>query len=118
MHRLIAQQLINRHSPLISSEMRFLRHELNLSRRTLGIKLGVEMAFIAHWERSGRRLPHVADISLRILYATTRITDRETHISIHLLADADYPPSSEAMIFIWSDGGYWLSSADPTPAGD
>ncbi|WP_410013817.1 helix-turn-helix domain-containing protein [Sodalis sp. C49] len=115
MHRLIALELINRRGPLVSSEMRFLRHEMNLSRQSLGHELGVEIAFITQWERNDRRLPRDADVNLRILYATNRLTDRDTTLSVHLLADDDYPPSPVPMVFTWADSGWRLSHPAARP---
>lgn len=115
LHRLIAHSIITRRSPLISSEMRFLRHEINLSRQSLAMKLGVEVAFITHWECSDRRLPRVADVNMRILYATTRLTGSDTSLSIHLLADLDYHPSPEPLVFKYTEEGWKLSSPATPP---
>lgn len=111
---LIALQLINRRGPLISMEMRFLRHAMNLSRQSLGDELGVDKAFITHWERNNRRLPRYADVHLRILYAATRLTACDNQLSVHLLADGDYPSSPAPMMFTWSDAG-WRHASCATP---
>src|SRR5476649_117188 len=89
LHRLIGSQLINRRSCLVSEEMRFLRQEMNLSRQSLGNKLGVEVAFVHQWEQHNTRLPRIADVSLRALYAGALLGSRETSLSVHILSDAE-----------------------------
>ncbi len=110
LHRLIGTLLINRRGCLVSAEMRFLRQEMNLSRRSLGDKLGVEPAFINQWERHNARLPRIADVLLRVLYAGIRLKDCETELSIHLLSDEENEPCAERMIFRWDATGWQRDS--------
>ncbi|MEA9391381.1 transcriptional regulator [Acerihabitans sp. TG2] len=106
LHRLIGHQLVNRRGCLVSSEMRFLRQQMNLSRQSLGNKLGVEIAFIEQWEQHKTRLPRIADVSLRALYACDLLGGNETELSLHILSDAECALSAENMVLSWSPRGW------------
>lgn len=108
LHQLIGKSLINRRGCLVSAEMRFLRNEMNLSRQSLGDKLGVEPAFINQWERHNTRLPRIADVSLRALYAGALLETLATDLSVHILSDLECEPCAEKMLFSWSEVG-WLT---------
>ena len=49
-------------------EIRFLRKEIDLSQKNLGLLLGVEDQTVARWEKGTVAIPRSADILLRGLY--------------------------------------------------
>ena len=71
LHRAIGRWLVSTRKELSGGEVRFLRHELELSQSALSALLGVTERTVIRWEndRNGRNVGNAAaDRTLRLLY--------------------------------------------------
>ena len=68
LHSAIGMNLIQNKKELAGAEIRFLRHELDLSQRTLGGLLGKSSQTVARWEKEQTPIDSTADRLLRLLY--------------------------------------------------
>jgi DNA-binding transcriptional regulator YiaG len=68
LHTVIAHNLTEKESPLTGAELRFLRSELKMSRKTLGDLIGYSDEAIKKWESDTNPLPKLADASVRKLF--------------------------------------------------
>lgn len=68
LHRRIGLSLIERTDALCGAEVRFLRHELDLSQNALGSMLGVEAQTVARWEKGETRIHGSAQRLLAALW--------------------------------------------------
>lgn len=69
LHRVIAQSIVDKKSPLTGKEFRFLRIELDLSQKAIGDLMGKTDQMIAKWEKGESDVPVLADAALRNLYS-------------------------------------------------
>lgn len=65
----IKEHLVYRKRPLNGREIRFLRHELDLSQRALAMLLGVDEQTVARWEKGKTRIDGSAERMIRIMCA-------------------------------------------------
>lgn len=68
LHALIGEAIATNKSRLRPSEIRFLRHELDLSQSTLATLLGTEEQNVYRWEADKAKIPGPAQKLLAILY--------------------------------------------------
>ena len=68
LHRAIGMYLIREKKTLTGPEARFLRHELDLSQRTLGELMDKSSQAVARWEKGTSKIDGPADRLLRLLY--------------------------------------------------
>ena len=70
LHRAIGKYLVTRKKTLSGKEVRFLRHEMDMSQPTLARLLGVTEQTVQKWE-AGRtaQVPAPADALIRLLYS-------------------------------------------------
>lgn len=69
LHRAIGKWLAEFPKPITGAELRFLRHELDLSQKMLGLMMGKSEQAIGRWERSATKaIDPVADRFIRIIY--------------------------------------------------
>ena len=68
LHRAIGTYLIRDKKVLTGAEVRFLRHELDLSQRILGGLLDKSSQTVARWEKDQIKIDGPADRLLRLLY--------------------------------------------------
>ena len=66
LHRAIGNALAKK-SHITGAELRFLRKEMDMSQRALGLLLGTVDQAVAKWEKSGR-VPKTADRMVRLIY--------------------------------------------------
>jgi DNA-binding transcriptional regulator YiaG len=91
LHKAIGHWLVTLPRPLHGAEMRFLRHELDLSQKRLAIILGVSEITIRRWE-AGRYKPipsTAADRFLRVTYSSWTDGRESTRELIDMLAEMD-----------------------------
>lgn len=70
LHKTIGRWLVNIAKPLNGAELRFLRHELDLSQKKLGQMMGKSEQAIGRWERaSTKAIDPIADRLIRIIYS-------------------------------------------------
>lgn len=68
LHRAIGHFLVTSRRRLDGREIRFLRHELDLSLAALSHLLGVTERTVARWERDEIKPPRTAELAIRTLY--------------------------------------------------
>ena len=68
LHRAIGMCLIQEKKVLVGAEVRFLRHEMDLSQKMLGTLLDKSSQAVARWEKGKARMDGPADRLLRLLY--------------------------------------------------
>lgn len=68
LHRAIGTYLTEQKKPLTGAEVRFLRHELDLSQRGLGDLLDKSGQTVARWEKGEVQIDGTAERLLRLLY--------------------------------------------------
>jgi len=78
LHLAIGMYLIQEKKVLSGSEIRFLRHELDLSQRTLGNLLDKSDQAVARWEKGKSRIDGPADRLLRLLYESHVAEEQRT----------------------------------------
>ena len=69
LHEAIGRFLINERKVLSGNEIRFLRHELDMSQDTLAGILDVTEQTVRRWEQNKLSIPRAADAILRSIYA-------------------------------------------------
>jgi DNA-binding transcriptional regulator YiaG len=113
LHRAIGQWLVHERKALTGPELRFLRHELQLSQAALAHLLGVDAQTVARWEKSGRtgrnRPNPAAERTIRLLYLE-HIGD-EDGISATLKIVADLEDRDAQRITAFEDDGGWALAA-------
>jgi len=68
LHRAIGVFLILNHKDLSGNEIRFLRHEMLMSQKTLSGLLGISEQEIRRWENGKIKIPKPSESLLRLLY--------------------------------------------------
>ncbi|CNL48611.1 helix-turn-helix domain-containing protein [Yersinia aleksiciae] len=99
LHRLIGKILVNRCSPLVADEIRFIRIEMNMSQKSLATLLGVDVQTVARWEKGQSNLPRTADVALRALYVESIDEASDVGHFLRILADSEVQQSMEKLIF-------------------
>ena len=68
LHRAIGEHLVSSKKTLTGQELRFLRHEMDLTQEHLGNLLRVTDQTVARWEKGEVPMPGPADLLVRVLY--------------------------------------------------
>lgn len=71
LHALIAEALINKSTPLMGKEVRFLRKRMDLSSKNLASLLSVNPVTVSRWETGTEKVGIVSDKLVRMLYIQT-----------------------------------------------
>lgn len=69
LHRAIGAHLAREKRELTGADLRFLRKELGLSQKLLGMLLGKSAQTVARWEKGQTRIDATAERLVRLLYA-------------------------------------------------
>jgi putative transcriptional regulator len=69
LHAAIGKRLIQERKTLSGKEVRFLRHEMDLSQNRLATLLGVDEQTVARWEKGQVNISGPADKMIRLLYS-------------------------------------------------
>lgn len=67
LHKFIAQRLVYLGRKLKGKEIRYIRHYLDISQKTLGKMLGVDYQSVLRWESSKSKMTNTADKLLRVV---------------------------------------------------
>ena len=89
LHRVIGSYLVRERKTLSGREIRFLRHELGLSQKTLGRWLEKSGQTIARWEKGKVNVDGPADRLLRVLYELHTAGSRSVKRLLRELAEMD-----------------------------
>ena len=111
LHHAIGTFLVREKKNLTGAEVRFLRHELGLSQKVLGVLLGKSEQTLARWEKGQSRIDGPADRLLRLLYQQqTGKSERVKKVLQHL-ADLDSLAEEEVSFEDTRDGWQVHSAA-------
>ena len=68
LHRAIARAVLEEKKRLSGKEVRFLRHELDMTQEALSALVGVDVQTVARWEKGRSEVPPPADRLIRAIY--------------------------------------------------
>ncbi len=109
LHRTIAHGLVNKGGKLTGAELRFLRHEMDLSQAKLAAMLGNEAQTVALWEKRGGQ-PKIADRFIRAIFRELNEGNAHIRDMIERLVDSDIEVA-DARLTLEQDGGGWKLAA-------
>ena len=95
LHHAIGTYLVREKKNLTGAEVRFLRHELGLSQKVLGMLLGKSEQTLARWEKGQSRIDGPAERLLRLLYQQQSGKNERVKKVLQHLADLDDPAKEE-----------------------
>lgn len=96
LHKAIGRWLVNLPKALNGAELRFLRHELDLSQKRLASLIGASEQAVGRWERASRKaIDPVADRLVRVIYTEFVEGNGPARQLIEKLADADQMDHAE-----------------------
>ena len=105
LHAVIAKRLIAEKKSLTGKEVRFLRHEMNLSQNVLATLLGVDEQSVARWEKGQSRISGPADKMIRLLYLES--TGGKTEIARMLKSIAELDEHIDRDFVFEAKGTAW-----------
>ena len=112
LHYAIGTHLIEDRKELTGAEIRFLRHELDLSQRMLGDLLGKSSQSVARWEKGENAIDQTADRLLRVLYdAKAGGKRKEIRDMLERLAELDAGVAVASIQFEDTEKGWQLHDA-------
>lgn len=97
LHAAIGKRLIQERKTLSSREVRFLRHEMDLSQNRLAALLGVDEQTVARWEKGQANISGPADKMIRLLYSEWVGAKAEVSRLLDHLAELDETGSRKAL---------------------
>lgn len=97
LHKTIANAIIDSPKPLTHQEFRFLRIEMNVSQKTLGIRFGVTEQTIARYEKGESSIPRTTDVALRSLYMESQQKNNPVSYFLDLLADTEAQAAAQSI---------------------
>ncbi len=97
LHAAIGKRLIEERKMLRGRELRFLRHEMNLSQNRLATLLGVDEQTVARWEKGQANISGPADKMIRLLYADWVGAKPDVSRLLDHLADLDETETRQAL---------------------
>jgi DNA-binding transcriptional regulator YiaG len=110
LHRAIAEHLARNKKALTGKEVRFLRHEMDLSQRELGKILRVTDQTVARWEKGHVLIPGPEEMLVRVAYLLHVSEQLDVHDLANRLADVDDSVSGK-QVFEHPPGGGWRAVA-------
>ena len=109
LHRAIARGLVTKGGKLTGSELRFLRHQMDLSQARLATLLGNEAQTVAIWEKRGTQ-PKLADRFIRALWREQDEGNAHIRAMIERLTDTDVT-DGDTRIVAEQDADGWKVAA-------
>jgi DNA-binding transcriptional regulator YiaG len=109
LHRAIGDSIAKFKKTLDPKEVRFLRHEMDLTQAELGDLLRVTDQTVARWEKGEVPIPGPADLLVRAFY----LDHAEQRVDVRKLAEelrANDDPTSSKRLFVPTDDG-WAQAA-------
>lgn len=99
LHEAIAGGLLKATKPLNGAELRFLRHELDLSQKRLAQFLGMSEQSVARWEKKrSHPIEPMADRIVRLIYAECKQGASEVLDLVKHLAEADHNEAAKIKV--------------------
>ena len=104
LHDTIASKLVDGPNRLTGAELRFLRHELDISQKRLGKFLGKTEQAVARWEKAtDKAVDPIADRMLRLLYLEFKQGGSPVLDLLKRLAEADHKSAVELRLEMVKD---------------
>ena len=116
LHRAIGRRLARKRQ-LTGRELRFLRHELDLSQRGLGELLSKSGQAVARWEKGHNRIDGAAEALFRLLYLEHTGGSRRIRALLGQLAELDELADEQKMSFEETERGWRPHVAEQRPMG-
>lgn len=120
LHKAIGLSLVAKKKDLEPSEIRFLRHEIDVSQADLASMLRVDDQTVARWEKKRCKMPGPADIALRFLYLSSPAAQPEgkevisnMHEQISQLVEMDDTGALQFTFEVIGKSDKWKASAAP-----
>jgi len=110
LHRVISLALVQQKARLRGREFRFLRIEMDLSQKGLGLWFDLTDQAIALWEKKNR-VPPWADAIIRALYVESLGEDSEVRKVLEMLSKVDRAIHRGDICVEESDEGWMLKAA-------
>ena len=111
LHRAIGTHLAREKRTLTGAEFRFLRVEMGLSQKLLGLLLGKTAQTVARWEKGQSRIDGTADRVVRVLYAEQTGENEKIRNVLQELAALDDIAGVDEFRFEDTESGWQLHSA-------
>lgn len=111
LHDAIGKCLITQKKELSSKEIRFLRHEMLMSQKTLAEILGVTEQTVHRWEKSKTEIPKSSDRLLRIVYLEIALNKNEKIAELLKSISHIEEQLNEEPLCFSVEGLYWSSVA-------
>ena len=111
LHRAIGTHLAREKRTLTGAELRFLRVEMGLSQKLLGMLLGKTAQTVARWEKGQSRIDGTADRVVRVLYAEQTGENEKIRNVLQELAALDDLAGDDEFRFEDTDEGWRFHSA-------
>ena len=111
LHRAIGTHLAREKRALTGAELRFLRVEMGLSQKLLGMLLGKTAQTVARWEKGQSRIDGTADRVVRVLYCEQTGEHQKIRNVLQELAAPDDIGGDDELRFEDTDEGWRLHSA-------
>jgi len=105
LHEVIAMHICESPTKLSGKEVRFLRDELDMSQKALGMLLDKSDQAIAKWEKDTVEIPRADDACLRNLYLESR--DKESKLSELLNRFNELDRKIQERIVLTEDDEQW-----------
>jgi putative transcriptional regulator len=110
LHRVLSLALVQQKARLTGREFRFLRIEMDLSQKALGLWFDLTDQAIALWEKKDR-VPPWADAIIRALYVESLGEDSEVRELLEMLSKVDRAIHRGDICVEESDQGWALKTA-------
>lgn len=109
LHRTIGYSLVHSGRKLKGKEIKFARHYMDLSQKTLGQILGVDYQTILLWEKGRGKITVMADKFLKLLFAGYLDDEAKIRQTVDAISDLDNNRSDQIELAHKKDG--WKSAA-------
>ena len=82
LHRLVGLRIIKKNSPLVGSEIRFLRKNMGMSAIKLAGFMGIDNATVSRWENGKQKISKSHDHFLRLIYCNMKRINPDRIVNI------------------------------------
>lgn len=89
LHHFIARRIVLQGRKLKGKEIRFIRHFMDLSQKTMGEILGVDYQTVHRWETSKNVIPKTADRFLKVIFHEYLDPDSRARSVMEMISDLD-----------------------------
>jgi len=111
LHRVISLALVQQEAGLTGREFRFLRIEMDLSQKALGLWFDKTDQSIANWEKKNQ-VPQWADALIRSLYVESLGEGSHVRVVLEMLSKVDRAIHRGDIYVENSDDGWMLKAAE------